>query len=89
MNILIVNQSIIDMIGSCFALMAAVVEMDGSHMSRDSVWDQFICRFWHTRLPLWGFMVTSTYAILLTALERYLAVVYPVWYKVCFELFSQ
>jgi len=57
-----------------------VVEVDGTRMSRNNIGDQLICRIWLTRLPLWTFMATSTYAILLTALERYAAVVHHVWY---------
>jgi len=82
MNILIVNQSVIDMCASFFTLLTAVVEVDGTRMSRDSSNDQFICRFWLTRAPLWSFLVTSTYSILLTALDRYVAVIHPIWYKV-------
>jgi len=81
-NILIINQSVIDMCASFFTLMTATVEVDGTHMRRVSVWDQFVCRVWLTRAPLWVFLVTSTYGILTTALERYFAVVYPVWYNV-------
>ena len=81
MNILIVNQSIIDMCASFFTLLTAAVEVDGTRMSRDSVYDQFVCRIWLTRKPLWCMLATSTYGILLTALDRYVAVVYPVWYS--------
>ena len=81
-NILIVNQSVIDMCGSFFALLSNVVEVDGSLMARGSVYDQFVCRIWLTAVPVWGFLFMSTYAILLTALERYIAVIYPVWYNV-------
>jgi len=55
-------------------------------MSADSIWDQFVCRIWLTRVPLWSLLVTSTYGILVTALERYIAVVYPIWYKVRIEM---
>jgi len=79
---LIVNQSIIDLCASFFAILTAAVEVDGTRMSADSTWDQFVCRTWLTRLPLWSFLATSTYGIILTALERYAAVIYPVWYKV-------
>lgn len=80
-NILLVNQSIIDMFASLFALLIALVEVDGTRMSRDSAWDQFVCRIWLSRNPLWCLLFTSTYGIILTALERYIAVVYPIWYK--------
>ena len=82
MNILIVNQSVIDLGASFFTLLTAVVEVDGTRMSRDSAYDQFVCRIWHTRVPLWALQTTSTYGILIIALERYIAVVYPMWYNV-------
>jgi len=79
MNILIVNQSIIDLGASFFTLLTAVVEVDGTRMSADCVYDQLVCRVWLTRMPLWDFLVTSSYNISLTALDRYAAVVYPIW----------
>ena len=81
MNILIVNQSVVDMGASFFTLLTAVGEVDGTHMSRDKPQDMFICRLWLTRLPLWWFLNVSTYNVSLTALERYVAVIYPIWYK--------
>ena len=68
------------MCASFFTLLVAVVEVDGTRMSRDSIYDQFLCRIWLTRTPLWSFLGTSTYGILLTALERYAAVIYHTWY---------
>jgi len=70
------------MLASFFTLLTAAVEVDGTHMSRDSIYDQFVCRFWLTRAPLWSFLATSTYGIVLTALDRYIAVIHPLWYKV-------
>jgi len=81
MNILIVNQSIVDLCASFFTLLTAVVEVNGTRMSRDNIYDRFVCHVWITRLPLWHFLVTSTYGILLMALDRYVAVIYHVWYK--------
>jgi len=81
MNILIVNQSIIDVFASFFTLLTAVVEVEATRMSPDSSYDQFICHIWITRLPLWALLFTSTYGILLTALDRYVAIFYPIWYK--------
>jgi len=49
---------------------------------RDSVYDQFVCRIWLTRITLWAMLVASSYGILITAFERYFAVIYPIWYKV-------
>jgi len=77
-----VHQSVTDMLASFMTLLTAVVEVDGTHMSHDSVWDQFVCRIWLTRIALWSLLVTSTYGILITAFERYFAVIYPIWYNV-------
>ena len=82
MNILIVNQSIIDLFASFFTLLTAVVQVDGTRMSHDSIYDQFVCRIWLTRKSLRCFLATSTYGILLTAVDRYVAVIHPTWYKV-------
>jgi len=81
MNILITNQSVIDLSAAFFTLLTAAVEVDGIRMSADSIYDQFICRMWSTRIPLWAFLFASTYNILLTTLERYVAVIYPIWYS--------
>jgi len=79
MNMLVVNQSAMDMFASFFTLMTAVIEVDGTRMSHDSVRDQFICRFWLTRLPMWIFLHVSTYCIVILALERYVVVVCAIW----------
>jgi len=81
-NIQIVHQSVIDLCASIFTLLTALVEVDDTRMSRDSVYDQFVCRIWLTRIPLWALLVTSTYGILIIALERYVAVIYPIFYNV-------
>ena len=60
----------------------AAVDVDGTRMSADNTWDQFVCRIWLSRISLWVFLLTSTYGIILTALERYAAVIHPIWYKV-------
>ena len=81
-NILIMNQSVVDMLASAFTLMHVFITVDGTGMSRDSAWDLFLCRVWMARHLQWIFLVTSTYGIVVTAFERYFAVVYPIWYKV-------
>ena len=80
MSILIVNQSVIDTLASLFSFLL-IVEMKMTGMSSDSIWDQFLCRFWIRRKPLWCMLVTSTYGTVLMALSRYIAVIYPIYYK--------
>jgi len=78
---LMVYQSVIDMCVSFFMLLHTVVKEDGMRMSRTSSYDQFVCIVWLGRQPFWHFLTESTYAILLTTLDRYIAVLYPLWYK--------
>ena len=87
-NILIGNQCVVDFCASLMAILMAVVEVDGNHMSPSSATDQFVCRTWLSRISLWIFLLISTYGIILTALERYAAVIYPVWYKVRIRNFA-
>ena len=70
------------MFASFFTLLTAVVEVDGTRMSRGSVYDQFVCRIWLTGVPVWAFLYTSTYGIVAISLERYIAAIYPVWHSV-------
>jgi len=80
MSILIVNQSVTDTIASllCFLL---IVDHSMTGMSHDSIWDQFVCRFWIPKKLLWCMLLTSTYGTVLMALSRYIAVIYPIYYK--------
>lgn len=82
-NILIVNQSIIDMLASIMMILTAATDYLNTLTYTDSIRDQFICRFWLSRYPLWGLMVSSTYSIMALSVERYIAIVYPIFYKVC------
>ena len=81
MNILMVYQSVVDMCASFLMVVIAVVKVDGTGLSRKSSYDQFVCQVWLARQPIWYFVTTSTYGILLTALDRYAAVLRPVWYN--------
>ena len=76
-----VYQSVVDMGASFFMVLHTVIKVDGTHMSRKSSYDQFVCLVWLGRQPLWYFMTESTYGILLMALDRYFAVLHPLWYK--------
>ena len=81
MNILVVYQSVVDMGASIVMLLITVVKVDGTRMSRKSIYDQFVCFMWLGKQPFYYFLNESTYGILLTTLDRYIAVLYPLWYK--------
>jgi len=82
MSILIVNQSVIDMCAAFFSLPLNNDIGIVTGLSRDSAYDQFVCRFWLTRRPFWCMLVTSTYGTVIMTLSRYIAVIYPIRYKI-------
>ena len=73
-NKLIMNQSIIDFLGSLFLILTTAINPD--------IQGNFAyCVIWVTKLPFWALMVSSTYSLLLITIERYLGVVHSSWYK--------
>jgi hypothetical protein len=83
-SLLIVNQNVIDLLASLFMILTALVQVDGVGMDGNSIADQILCRFWLTRFPLWCMLISSAYSIMVLSMERYLAIVHPVFYKVSF-----
>lgn len=80
-NIFIVNQSTMDATVAMFLFFASLYEDDRRKRTPGNIADEAICRLWYTKLPLWGMLVASTYGILMMTLERFFAVVYPIWHK--------
>lgn len=81
-NMLILNQSYIDLLASVLILFIGVFPVSSSTMNPDSVYDQFVCRVWFTRAPLWATLLSSAANTVVLTLERYIAIVHPVTYKV-------
>ena len=84
-NIFIINQSIIDAVASFFIMMLGVIEVDGYNMISGNIHDEFVCRFWLTRVLLWSMLMSSTYNLVCLTFERYLEIVHPVYHKVNFS----
>jgi hypothetical protein len=76
------------MLASVLMILTAVEQVSGTGMDRNSVYDQFVCRIWMSRCLLWSLYVSSTYSILALAVDRYVAVLYPIIYKVMLFLKS-
>jgi len=81
MSILVVNQSVIDTFASLFSFLL-LMDRKVTGLSHDSAYDQFMCRIVLLIKPLWCMLITSTYGILITTLSRYIAVIYPIQYKI-------
>ena len=47
----------------------------------NKVWDDFMCRVWYSSVILWTCFMASTYNLVLVALDRFFAVVFPILYR--------
>ena len=76
-NWFLINQSVIDMLtAGTLAVQAYEPELRVSGVAG------FIyCKLWYSSLFLWAFAMTSTYNLIVITLERYIAIVHPVWHK--------
>ena len=81
-NKLIFHQSVIDLIGVIIFLVARVIahpqftEIPTGHVAR-----QVFCRIWYTDFCMWSVYYTSTFNLVLIALERYAASCHHIWYR--------
>ena len=73
-NKLIMNQSIIDLMGALFLICTTAYdnEIPGNY---------YYCILWKTKVLFWIFMITSTFSLMLITIERYLAIVHTSWYE--------
>ena len=77
-NWLLINQSVIDMLtGGILAGQAYTPTIRISGMAAI-----LYCKLWDSAHFLWVFAITSTYNLIIITLERYLAIVRPVWHKI-------
>ena len=82
-NILILNQSSIDMIASMFSMISTMTRSPVSNLSGIS--GELYCRFWLSDLPLWTSVISSSYALIVLTVERYVAIVHPIFHHNAFS----
>ncbi len=85
-NVFIVNQSILDFLTATTLLLTTLIEYDGRYLS--GLADEIYCRMWLGKVPLWSFLMSSSYNLVALTLERYFKVVYPIKHKVSFTPFK-
>ncbi|XP_054766826.2 galanin receptor 2b-like [Lytechinus pictus] len=78
-NLFIANQSIIDMTTSIFLFITFIAPHPA--VPKQKLAANFICSFWNSGYIFWGTIISSTYNLVMLALERYFAVMYPVAYR--------
>ena len=75
----IINQSFIDGLTSSLILLTQIfTEQLTEGMTQLQA--EFFCRLWGTQFLPWGLMVSSTYNLMAISVERYMAIVHPIWH---------
>ena len=75
-DMLIVNQSVIDLFSSVF-LIATTLTVGDRIRKLSGFADEMYCRFWISGYIIWSLFFSSTYNLVLLSLERYMAIVHP------------
>ena len=79
----VINQSFIDCLVSVVLIQTAFVRTTSvSYALQTSV---LFCKLVLSQVLMWGLMSSSTLNLMAISIERYLAIVHPVWYKVRFS----
>ena len=81
-NIIIANQSAMDAVFAVFLVVGTYYQPDPNKiLKKGNVADEILCRVWFLKTPLWGMLISTTYGIVLLTFDRYLTIVYPIFYK--------
>ncbi|XP_001200918.2 histamine H2 receptor-like [Strongylocentrotus purpuratus] len=79
-NLLIANQSLIDLMTSVF-LLALNLAPGFLTVSQPVLINRFICGFWMTWYPFWMTVTASSVNLVVITFERFYAIAYPVRYR--------
>ena len=82
----IICQTIVNALAAFFVLTQTLFEkVGGDILVMGSFVDELLCRVWLKKLLQWSFLVSSTYSVLALTVDRFIAVVYPIFYQTKFS----
>ena len=81
-NILILNQSCIDLATSLVLMLAKTLPISRTNLS--GLGGEILCRVWLNEMPMWSLIVSSSYSLMAITFERYLGIVHPLLHYTSF-----
>ena len=82
-NILILNQSCIDLMAAV-CIMLTTTRTSVAH-DLSGIVGEIYCILWLSDLPLWSSLISSSYSLIMLTVERYAAVVHPIFHHNSFS----
>ena len=82
-NTTILNQSCIDFIASLLVILATTTRTPVIDLS--GITGDVFCKLWPSDLPLWTLLSSSSYALIVLTIERYVAIVHPIFHHNSFS----
>ena len=79
----VINQSFIDCLVSVMLIQTAIVRRSTVPYALQT--NALFCKLVLSQVLMWGLMSSSTLNLMAISIERYVAIVHPVWYKVRFS----
>ena len=81
-SVYIINQSFIDCVGSALLIASLFVRLQT--VGRKLKTNDLFCILEVSQIFMWGIITSSTYNLMAISIERYMAIVHPIWHKVSF-----
>ena len=81
-SVYIINQSFID--ATVSAILISTLFIRKSTVPIALLQNSLFCKLFLSQFHLWGLMLSSTYNLMAISIERYMAIVHPLWHKVSF-----
>ncbi|XP_038068298.1 neuropeptide Y receptor type 6-like [Patiria miniata] len=86
-NLLILNQSMIDLVDSVlFLILRFGPQFSSLSGANGSVWSELVCRLWFSEYIMWSLFIASTVNLLFVTLERYFAICHAVRHRSLFTV---
>ena len=78
-NILIMNQSIVDLLASLLILVTKVLMEPRRDLT--GIAGELYCRLWGSHFLLWSLLISSSYSLMALTFERYVSIVHPILHR--------